>query len=121
MEFSRRQADKLAYRYPRGESYLDMMHRLDPMVHEIERIREPVMIIGHQGVLRVIYAFYMGLPREQAPYVSLPLNTVVKLTPHTYGCSEERLKLLKRLTQPDGQVEPLPDGVAFDMMEPPSH
>lgn len=35
------------------------MHRLEPMVHEMERIREPVLIIGHQGVLRVIYAYYM--------------------------------------------------------------
>jgi len=124
-EFARRQADKLAYRYPRGESYLDMMHRLEPMIHEIERIREPVMIIGHQGVLRVIYAFYMGLPREQAPYVSIPLNTVVKLSPHTYGCSEERSNLMPNFSsRPDGQKEPPPFGSqsqSFDFMEPPSH
>lgn len=30
-EFARRQRNKLAYRYPRGESYLDLIHRLDPM------------------------------------------------------------------------------------------
>lgn len=30
-EFARRQRNKLAYRYPRGESYLDIIHRLDPM------------------------------------------------------------------------------------------
>ncbi len=38
-EFRRRQADKLAYRYPRGESYLDMIHRLDLMVHEMAHTR----------------------------------------------------------------------------------
>jgi broad specificity phosphatase PhoE len=27
-EFERRKSDKLAYRYPRGESYLDVIHRL---------------------------------------------------------------------------------------------
>ncbi len=26
-------------RYPRGESYLDVMHRLDPIFHEMERHR----------------------------------------------------------------------------------
>ena len=37
-EFRRRQNDKLAYRYPRGESYLDMIHRLDQMVFEMDDI-----------------------------------------------------------------------------------
>ena len=35
-EWNRRQQDKLAYRYPRGESYLDVIHRLDPIVHEVD-------------------------------------------------------------------------------------
>lgn len=41
------------------------------------------------GILRVIYAFYMGKSRSETPYVSIPLNTVVELTPHTFDCSEE--------------------------------
>ena len=32
-EFALRSADKLTYRYPRGESYLDVMQRLDPIIH----------------------------------------------------------------------------------------
>ena len=107
-EFMRRKADKLAYRYPRGESYLDMIHRLEPMVHEMERHREPLLIVAHQGILRLIYAFYMGLPREEAPYVSIPLNTVIKLVPGTYDCAEQRHVLLKltKSVRNDGQNEP---------------
>jgi len=56
-EFRRRQKDKLAYRYPRGESYLDMIHRLDQMVFEMDRHREPLLIVAHQGILRVLYAY----------------------------------------------------------------
>merc|ERR1712167_141298 len=45
-EFAQRQQNKLGYRYPRGESYLDVIARLEPLVHEIERQRDPVMIVG---------------------------------------------------------------------------
>lgn len=58
-EFLRRKTDKLAYRYPRGESYLDVIARLEPMIIEMERHREPLLIVGHQGILRIVYAFYM--------------------------------------------------------------
>jgi broad specificity phosphatase PhoE len=44
-----------------------MIHRLDTIVHEMERHREPLLIIAHQGILRLLYAYYMGLPRERAP------------------------------------------------------
>eukprot|EP01041_Mallomonas_annulata_P001059 gene1059-2075_t len=88
-EWERRKVDKLAYRYPRGESYLDVIARLEPMIIELERHREPVLIIAHQGILRIIYAFYKGLTRNEAPHVSIPLNTVIKLTPTPYECFEE--------------------------------
>jgi broad specificity phosphatase PhoE len=92
-EFELRKVDKLAYRYPRGESYLDVIARLEPIVIEMERHREPLLIVGHQGILRIIYAFYTGLPRAEAPYVSIPLNTVIKLTPSARDCATERLLL----------------------------
>jgi broad specificity phosphatase PhoE len=88
-EWGRRNVDKLAYRYPRGESYLDVIARLEPIIIEMERHQEPLLIIAHQGILRIIYAFYMGLTRAEAPYVSIPLNTVVKFVPGAYGCPEE--------------------------------
>lgn len=34
-EFQRRKENKLAYRYPRGESYLDVIARLDKLIHEV--------------------------------------------------------------------------------------
>jgi broad specificity phosphatase PhoE len=108
-EFEARQNDKLSYRYPRGESYMDVIARLEPLAHEMERSREPICIIGHQGILRIIYAYFMGLQREEAPYVSIPLNTVIKLSPHAYGCDEKRICLLSKeemLKSGDGQDEP---------------
>jgi len=109
-EFKRRQDDKLAYRYPRGESYMDVTLRLEPVAQEMERIREPVLIIAHQGILRILYAYFMGLDRKEAPYVNIPLNNVIQLTPHAYGCHEERFCLMHKsemTTTDDGQDEPI--------------
>lgn len=114
-EFARRKTNKLAYRYPRGESYLDVIHRLEPLMLEMERFREPLIICGHQGVLRVIYAYWMGLAREEAPHVSIPMNTVIKLRPHAYGCYADRNVLGGDMMQSkDGQDEP-------GIYDPPSH
>lgn len=88
-EWERRNVDKLAYRYPRGESYLDVIARLEPIIIEMERHQENLLIVAHQGILRIIYAFYMGLSRSDAPYVSIPLNCVVELIPSAYDCSEK--------------------------------
>lgn len=50
----------------------------------------------------------MGLPREEAPFVSIPLNTVIELRPHAYGCEEKRYVLLsKEEMLKDGQDEPI--------------
>lgn len=107
-EFNRRQEDKLTYRYPRGESYMDVTLRLEPLAQEMERTREPILIVGHQGILRILYAYFMGLDRKEAPYVSIPLNNVIQLTPHAYGCHEKRYCLMRREEMlNDGQDEPV--------------
>ena len=98
-EFRQRKADKLGYRYPRGESYLDVVQRLDQVVHEIERLRDPILIVAHQGILRIIYSYFMGYRLEDAPLVSIPLNTVIKLSSTAYFCKEERIMLLEENMQ----------------------
>ena len=41
-------------------------------------------------MLRLIYAYFMGMDRADACTASIPLNTVIKLTPKTHTCEEER-------------------------------
>lgn len=48
-----------------------------------------------QAILRVLYAYFMGMPREQCIKVSIPLNTVIQLTPTSQGCHEERILVLE--------------------------
>ncbi|WP_235880125.1 bifunctional nucleoside/nucleotide kinase/histidine phosphatase family protein [Polyangium aurulentum] len=91
--WSARQADKFRYRYPRGESYEDVIQRLDPVIIQLERQRSPILVIAHQAVLRAIYAYLMALPPSDCPSLSIPLHTVIQLTPTAYGCEEKRFAL----------------------------
>jgi len=95
-EYGARAADKFRYRYPRGESYQDVIQRLEPVIFEIERERAPVLIIGHQAVLRALYAYMMDMPPQECPFVSLPLHAVMELEPTAYGCNARSLDLPPR-------------------------
>jgi broad specificity phosphatase PhoE len=97
-----RSRDKLRYRYPMGESYQDVIQRVDRVIIELERHRNPVMVVAHQAVLRALYAYFMGLPPEQCPHLSIPLHTVIQLTPKAYGCVEERVNLMGEYPAPGG-------------------
>ena len=45
-----------------------------------------VVLIGHQAVLRCILAYFLEKPLSDLPYISVPLHTLIKLTPVAYGC-----------------------------------
>jgi hypothetical protein len=38
----------LSRRYPEGESYLDLVQRLWPVVHHLEQRQSPVVVVAHQ-------------------------------------------------------------------------
>ena len=52
-----------------------------------------MLVIAHNAVLRALYAYFQGVPRERCPYLDIPLHSVIELTPHAYGCHETRLGL----------------------------
>ncbi len=108
-EFEARQNDKLRYRYPKGESYEDVIQRLDRVIVELERYRTPVLVVGHRAVLRALYAYFLQLPTAEIPHLEMPLHTVIQLAPTAYGCLEERVAL-PPLPSPaaDGSGPPAP-------------
>jgi broad specificity phosphatase PhoE len=101
-EYEARRRDKFTNRNPRGESYQDIILRLDPVIIELERTRRPVMVIAHNAVVRALYAYFQGVPRERCPHLPIPLHTVIELTPHAYGCHESRMPLEPRLDSDEG-------------------
>jgi len=90
-EFAARDLNKLTYRYPGGESYEDLVARLEPVIMELER-QGNVVLIAHQAILRSILAYFMEKPLSDLPYINVPLHTLLKITPVAYGCEVEHIK-----------------------------
>uniref|UniRef100_A0A8B9H986 6-phosphofructo-2-kinase/fructose-2,6-biphosphatase 3 n=1 Tax=Astyanax mexicanus TaxID=7994 RepID=A0A8B9H986_ASTMX len=91
-EFSLRDQDKYYYRYPTGESYQDLVQRVEPVIMELER-QENVLVICHQAVMRCLLAYFLDKSADEMPYLKCPLHTVLKLTPVAYGCKVESISL----------------------------
>ncbi|KAJ4782396.1 hypothetical protein LUZ62_066653 [Rhynchospora pubera] len=93
-EYESRKKDKLRYRYPRGESYLDVIQRLEPVIIELERQRAPVVVISHQAVLRALYAYFADRPLREVPEIEVPLHTIIEIQMGVTGVEEKRYKLM---------------------------
>ena len=70
------------------------MHRLEPVIVDLMRTKEPVLIVSHQATLRCLYSYLTNQPPEQCPDALIPLHTIIQLTPAAYGCDEVRHELL---------------------------
>ncbi|XP_050412213.1 6-phosphofructo-2-kinase/fructose-2,6-bisphosphatase isoform X3 [Patella vulgata] len=91
-DFALRDQDKFHYRYQSGESYQDLVARLEPVILELER-QENVMVVCHQAVARCLLAYFQDKSSDDLPYLKVPLHTVIKLTPVAYGCRVEYVSL----------------------------
>ncbi|CAD6215963.1 GSCOCG00004266001-RA-CDS [Cotesia congregata] len=91
-DFAARDQNKFSYRYPRGESYEDLVARLEPVIMELER-QGNVLVVTHQAVLRCLLAYFLDKNSDELPYLQVPLHTILKLTPVAYGCKVERIRL----------------------------
>ncbi|XP_068988917.1 6-phosphofructo-2-kinase/fructose-2,6-bisphosphatase isoform X1 [Bombus flavifrons] len=91
-DFAARDQNKFSYRYPRGESYEDLVARLEPVIMELER-QGNVLVVSHQAVLRCLFAYFLDKSADELPYLQVPLHTIIKLTPVAYGCKVEHIRL----------------------------
>ncbi|ODQ48414.1 hypothetical protein PICMEDRAFT_13991 [Pichia membranifaciens NRRL Y-2026] len=90
-DFKARDDNKFEYRYPGGESYRDVITRLEPIIMALEN-QENVLVITHQAVLRCIYAYFMNVHQEESPWMSIPLHTLIRLEIKAYGTQVTRIK-----------------------------
>jgi len=110
-EFAARKKDKLRYRYPRGESYLDVIARLEPVIFEIERVQGAVLVVGHRAVLRCLFAYFLDEPNERIPYLEVPLHTVLKLIPKPFGVEVTQFPLGEKIEEREDGLKKLPTAV----------
>lgn len=86
-EFAARLNDKMTYRYPGmgGESYLDVINRLKPIINEMERSTSHMLLITHRVVSRILLAYFLNLKREAVGELDVPLHAVYVFEPRPFG------------------------------------
>lgn len=84
-EYEARRQNKLYYRYPGGESYLDVFHRLSPILLETERAKHHILMISHRVISRILLSYFLDLSQEQATHLEIPLEVCYCIVPRSYG------------------------------------
>ena len=72
-------------RFPGGECYGDLIHRLETCIIDMEQQINMVCVVSHVSVLQVLMAYFRRTPIEKCSSIEVPMNTVFKFSPVTGG------------------------------------
>lgn len=64
--------------------------RLEPIILELEREQNDLLIIAHESVLRVLYGYLMACNAPDIPFLSFPRNEIIEV--RTRPSVERRLR-----------------------------
>lgn len=59
--------------------------RLEPVLIELEREQEDLLIIGHASVIRCLLAYLIGLPASEIPAIEVARGDLLEVVPASYG------------------------------------
>ncbi|KAH0835906.1 bifunctional 6-phosphofructo-2-kinase/fructose-2,6-bisphosphate 2-phosphatase [Lanmaoa asiatica] len=106
-EWARFVKDPYAFRAPRAESYHDLSVRLEPVLIELEREKEDLLIIGHSSVIRCLLAYLIGLPASEIPAIEIARGDLLEVVPTSYGVHSQAFHFWdgpgRRVVTPDGE------------------
>jgi hypothetical protein len=77
--------DPYGHRAPRAESYHDLCIRLEPILIELEDVKDDLLIISHASVIRCLLAYLVGLPAHEVPAVDIARGDLIEVQPSAYG------------------------------------
>ncbi|KAG8821824.1 hypothetical protein FRC19_007196 [Serendipita sp. 401] len=77
--------DPYGHRAPRAESYHDLCVRLEPILIELEDVKDDLLIISHASVIRCLLAYLVGLPAHEVPAVDIARGDLIEVQPSAYG------------------------------------
>ncbi|KAI9892371.1 MAG: hypothetical protein M1814_001573 [Vezdaea aestivalis] len=123
-EVTKHEQDPYHHRYPRAESYHDLAVRLEPIILELEREQNDLLIIAHESVLRVLYGYLMACNAADIPTLEFLRNEIIEIIPASYNNVAKRIHIpdlpdelnpdspenIKIPVPPSGQLSPLPGG-----------
>ncbi len=81
-EYKKRSADKYTYVYPQGESYEMLKKRVERGLRRAMYMAgdNPLMIVGHQAINRIILSLFLFHREEDVPYMFIPQNQFFHIT-----------------------------------------
>lgn len=83
--YQKLERDPFATRFPGGESYKDLIGRLESVVVDLEQQVYPTLIVSHVSVLQLLIAYFRKSPVKECMHIEVPLHTVLKFTPARGG------------------------------------
>ncbi|KAK3703923.1 hypothetical protein LTR37_014141 [Vermiconidia calcicola] len=92
-EVAKHEQDPYHHRYPRAESYHDLAVRLEPIILELERENNDLLIIAHESVLRVLYGYLMACSAGDIPSLQFPRDEIIEIIPASYNNSAKRIHI----------------------------
>lgn len=57
-----------------------MAVRLEPIILELEREQNDLLIIAHESVLRVLYGYLMACQAADIPFLSFPRDQIIEVS-----------------------------------------
>ncbi len=84
---------------------------MEPIILELEREQNDLLIIAHESVLRVLYAYLMHCSAMDIPKLKFPRNKIIEIIPAAYQ-NEAQIVGIPGLSSPaNGSMSP--DNVFF--------
>ncbi|ODV83847.1 hypothetical protein CANARDRAFT_202123 [[Candida] arabinofermentans NRRL YB-2248] len=84
VDYANHNLDPYHHRYPRADSYHDIALKLEPLIMEMERMRNDILIIADETILRVFYGYLMASSCTDIPFISFPQEEIIKITYNAY-------------------------------------
>jgi broad specificity phosphatase PhoE len=78
-------------RFLGGESYRDLIRRLNSVVIDVEQQVIPTLVISHVSILQCLMAYFRNTPVDKCMSIEVPMHTVIKYTPVRGGGWKESL------------------------------
>jgi hypothetical protein len=63
--------------------------RIDPVLIELEKEQEDLLIIGHASVIRCMLSYLIGLPASEIPAIEIARGDLLEVIPASYGVQSQ--------------------------------
>jgi 6-phosphofructo-2-kinase/fructose-2,6-biphosphatase 4 len=67
--------------------------RLEPIIYELERDQNDLLIVAHESVLRVLYSYLMHCSTRDIPNLKFPRDEIIEIIPAAYQNEAKRIHI----------------------------